>query len=132
MNPKVNVTAVSYLNTKPLLYGIVHHPVQEKINLQVAYPSLIAKALAEGTTDIGLVSTAALLTLPNAEIVGNYGIGASGKVASVCIYSHVPLDMVEKIYLDYQSRTSVKLAEILLKNYWNLSIPLVDALENYI
>lgn len=132
MNSKINVTAVSYLNTKPLLYGIEHHPIREKLNLQVAYPSLIAKALAEGTTDIGLVSTASLLTLPNAEIVGSYGIGASGKVASVCIYSQVPLNKVEKIYLDYQSRTSVKLAEILLKNHWNLAIPLVDAPENYI
>jgi Predicted periplasmic solute-binding protein len=100
--------------------------------LDLEYPSLIAKHLAEGSTDLGLVSTAALLSIPNPQIISDYGIAASGKVASVCIFSQVPLDRIEKIYLDYQSRTSVRLAEILLKKHWNLDIPLEDAPEQYI
>ena len=132
MNHKVKVSAVSYLNTKPLLYGIERHPIRQQIELDLEYPSLIAKHLADGSTDLGLVSTAALLSIPNPQIISDYGIAASGKVGSVCIFSQVPLDRVEKIYLDYQSRTSVRLAEILLKKYWNLEIPLEDAPEQYI
>lgn len=132
MNHKVKVSAVSYLNTKPLLYGIERHPVRQQIELDLEYPALIAQHLAAGSTDLGLVSTAALLTIPNPQIISDYGIAASGKVTSVCIFSQVPLDRVEKIYLDYQSRTSVRLAEILLKKHWNLDIPLKDAPEQYI
>lgn len=132
MSRKIKVSAVSYLNTKPLLYGIEQHKVRERISLDLEYPALIAQHLSEDRTDIGLVSTAALLTVPNAKIISNYGIAASGKVASVCIYSKVPLDQVETIYLDYQSRTSVKLAEILLKRYWGLRIELVNAPQNFI
>jgi len=132
LNHKVKVSAVSYLNTKPLLYGIERHPVIQQIVLNLEYPSLIAKHLTDGSTDLGLVSTAALLNIPNPQIISDYGIAASGKVASVCIFSQVPLDQVEKIYLDYQSRTSVRLAEILLKKHWNLDIPLEDAPEQYI
>lgn len=132
MDRKIKVSAVSYLNTKPLLYGIEQHSVREQISLDLEYPALIAQHLAEDRTDIGLVSTAALLTIPDAKIISNYGIAASGKVASVCIYSKVPLDRVRTIYLDYQSRTSVKLAEILLKRYWGLDIELVNAPENFI
>jgi len=67
------------------------------MELDLEYPSLIAKHLAEGSTDLGLVSTAALLSIPNPQIISDYGIAASGKVASVCIFSQVPLDRVEKI-----------------------------------
>ncbi len=120
------------MNTKPLLFGIEQHDVRQAIELELEYPALIAQHLIENKTDIGLVSTAALLTVPNANIITDYGIAASGKVASVCIYSKVPLDKVNKIYLDYQSRTSVKLAEILLKKYWNLDIELINAPDNFI
>lgn len=114
------------------MFGIERHQVRQEIELELEYPSLIAKHLIANQTDIGLVSTAALLTIPNANIITNHGIAASGKVASVCIYSKQPLDKVSKIYLDYQSRTSVKLAEILLKHYWHLNIELVNAPGNFI
>lgn len=132
MSRKIKVSAVSYLNTKPLLYGIERHPVREQMILDVAYPAMIAERLKNDSTDIGLVSTAALLSIPNARIIADYGIAASGPVASVCIYSMVPIEQLKGIYLDYQSRTSVRLAEILLKKYWQLDIQLLPAPENFI
>lgn len=132
MNRNIKVTAVSYLNTKPLLYGIERHPVLSRIDLNVAYPSQIAAQLQNDTTDIGLVSTAAILTIPNAQIVTDYCIAADGPVASVCIYSNCPLEEVEQIYMDYQSRTSVKLAEILLKNHWKKELTILPAPEDFI
>ncbi len=103
-----------------------------EIDLMLDYPSQLAKDLADNKIDIALLPVAAMLTVPNARIVGDYGIGADGKVASVCIFSHVPMEEIKTVYLDYQSRTSVKLAEVLLKNYWKQEVELKSAPENYI
>jgi chorismate dehydratase len=132
LNRKIKVSAVSYLNTKPLLYGIERHSVLEDMELILEYPALIAQHLREDTVDIGLVPVAAIPTIPNARIVSDYGIAADGKVASVCIYSQVPIDEIDSIYLDYQSRTSVRLAQVLMKHYWKVAVPILQAPENYI
>ncbi|HEV7621321.1 MAG TPA: menaquinone biosynthesis protein [Flavisolibacter sp.] len=124
---KIRVAAVSYLNTKPLLYGIKRHPVMEQIELIEDYPSKIAQMLVDDKVDMGLIPVAASLKLKTWNIVGNYCIGCEGEVASVCIFSDVPLDQVENIYLDYQSRTSVNLARLLLKEYWKINVSFIDA-----
>lgn len=129
---KIKVAAVSYLNTKPLLYGIEQKPFIDLIELSLQYPSIIARQLKENTVDIGLVPVAAIPSIPNAAIISDYGIGADGKVASVSLFSKVPLEEVDTVYLDYQSRTSVKLAKTLLKHYWKKEISYEQAPENYI
>lgn len=115
-----------------MLYGIERHEVMDDIDLQLEYPALIAQHLREDTVDIGLVPVAAIPSIPNARIVSDYGIAADGKVASVCIFSHVPIEEIECIYLDYQSRTSVRLAQVLLKHHWKVQVPILQAPENYI
>lgn len=132
MDRKIKVSAVSYLNTKPLLYGLERHPLMNSIELALEYPALIAQHLKEDTVDVGLVPVAAIPSIPNAHIISDYGIGADGKVASVCIFSKVPVEEIESIYLDYQSRTSVQLAQVLLKHYWKKDVALLQAPENYI
>jgi chorismate dehydratase len=129
---KIKVAAVSYLNTKPLLYGIEHSDLLQDIILTIEYPSIIARQLQEGTIDLGLVPVAAIPTIPNAQIVSDYGIAADGKVASVSLFAQKPMEQIEKVYLDYQSRTSVKLAETLLKYYWKKEVEYLAAPENYI
>jgi chorismate dehydratase len=131
LDRKIKVSAVSYLNTKPLLYGIERHPLMKEIELALEYPALIAQHLRENTVDAGLVPVAAIPTIPGARIISDYGIGADGKVASVCIFSKVPMEQIEKVYLDYQSRTSVRLAQVLLKHYWKKDVVFLTAPENY-
>ncbi len=104
----------------------------QEMDLVLEYPSLIAKHLQEDTTDVGLVPVAAIPSIPNARIISDYGIGADGKVASVCIFSKVPMEQIEQVYLDYQSRTSVRLAQVLLKHYWKKEVVFLQAPENYI
>lgn len=132
MNRKIKVSAVSYLNTKPLLYGIERHPVVDDMELILEYPALIAKHLIDDTVDVGLVPVAEIPSIPNARIVSDYGIAADGKVASVCIFSQVPIEEIDCIYLDYQSRTSIRLAQVLLRHYWKMEVPILQAPENYI
>ena len=124
---KIRVAAVSYLNTKPLLYGIKRHPIINEIELIEDYPSKIAQMLIDGQVDVGLIPVAATLKLKNWRVVTDYCIGCDGPVASVCIFSEVPIEEVERIYLDYQSRTSVNLAKLLLREYWKKEVVLVDA-----
>jgi chorismate dehydratase len=132
LEQKIKVGAVSYLNTKPLLWGIEHSDVINKMELVLDYPANLAKQLANGDIDMALMPVAAMKGIEGARIVGDYGIAADGDVASVCIFSHVPMEEIESVYLDYQSRTSVRLAQLLLKEYWKKDVQLQQAPENYI
>ena len=131
LSKKIRVGAVSYLNTKPLLYGLQHHAISESIELIEDYPANLARALEENTIDIGLVPVAVIPKLPEAHIISNYCIGATGPVASVSIFSQVPMESITSVYLDYQSKTSVNLARILLKNYWKQDVLLLEAPSNF-
>ncbi len=129
---KIKVGAVSYLNTKPLLYGIERsETLMNRIELITDYPSSIAKMLLEDKIDIGLVPVAVIPKMQQHFIVGDYCIGAEGDVASVCLFSDVPLEEIDTILLDYQSRTSVNLCKVLLKNYWKINPQLQDAKEDF-
>lgn len=132
MKERIKVAAVSYLNTKPLIHGFLQEPFNAEIDLNIHYPSIVAQQLIEGSVDIGLVPVAAIPQIPDAHIISDYCIGGVGKVASVCIFSEVPMEEIQEIYLDYQSRTSVRLAEILLREYWQKDIPLLPADVDYI
>jgi chorismate dehydratase len=121
------VGAVSYLNTKPLLYGIQRSPVLQDIELIIDYPSRIASLLLEDEIDIGLVPVAIIPDMKVWFINGDFCIGSQGPVASVCLFSETPIDKIECVMLDYQSRTSVALVRILLKEYWKVSPRLLDA-----
>jgi chorismate dehydratase len=131
LSKKIRVGAVSYLNTKPLLYGLQHHGIYESIELIEDYPANLAKALHDNTIDIGLVPVAVIPSLAESHIISNYCIGATGPVASVCIFSQVPMESITSVYLDYQSKTSVNLARILLKEYWKQDIQLLEAPSNF-
>jgi chorismate dehydratase len=129
---KIRVGAVSYLNTKPLLYGIKRSSVLQQIELIEEYPSKVADMLLNDEIDIGLVPVAVIPKLEEHYIVSDYCIGAEGEVASVALFSDVPVEQVNKVLLDYQSRTSVSLAKILMRDFWKVSPQLEDAAQNYI
>jgi chorismate dehydratase len=132
LDRKWRIGAVSYLNTRPLIWGLEQSGLLAEIELVKAYPAQIAQDLMEGRIDMGLVPVAITPLLKEAHFVSNYCIGAESEVASVCIFSQVPMEEIEKVYLDYQSRTSVQLARILLAQYWKKEVELIKAEEGYI
>ncbi len=132
MGQKIKVAAVSYLNTKPLLYGIERSSIINDIELIVDYPSQLAKSLQDGLIDLALLPVAAMPGIPGAHIISDYGIATDGNVVSVALFSQVPIEEIKTVYLDYQSRTSVKLAQILLKRHWKQDVEYKQASEHYI
>ena len=104
----------------------------QSIELIKDYPAKIAQDLIECNIDIGLVPVAVIPLLKEAHLVSGYCIGAEGPVASVCLFSEVPLDQIKRVYLDYQSRTSVALVRILLAKFWQKEVEFIKAEEGYI
>lgn len=128
---KIKVGAVSYLNTKPLIYGFEQGMMKDEIDLVIDFPANIAELLINNQVDIGLIPVAAIPYLKEHHIISDYCIGCDGEVASVCLFSDVPLAEIEIILMDYQSRTSVELLKVLLKEHWMIQAHLVAGRDNY-
>jgi chorismate dehydratase len=127
---EIRIGAVSYLNTKPLLFGLNQEHFGYPFQLTLDYPANLVKAILEDHIDIGLLPVAAILQLDTFQVVSKYCIGAVGEVASVCLYSNVPIEQVKKVKLDYQSRTSVLLCKLLLKEFYNQPVEFVHAIND--
>ncbi len=124
---KIRVGVVNYLNTKPLLYGLEKEPISSRIGLIGDYPARLAQMLIDNEIDLGLVPVAVLPRLPEYHIAGDYCIGTEGEIASVALFSEVPMSEIKKVYLDYQSKTSVELLKYLMKEYWGINPELIEA-----
>jgi len=131
LDQKIRVGAVSYLNTKPLLYGIERAPVRKDIELIIDYPAKIAMMLLRDEIDMGLVPVGVIPFMQEYYINGGYCIGSNGAVASVCLFSETPIERIRRVLMDYQSRTSVQLAKILLREFWKVSPEIVDAEKDF-
>ncbi len=128
----LKISAVSYLNTKPFLYGIFKAGLESEIDLQLDIPSECARKLVAGEVDMALLPVAALADLPRAHLVSRFCIGANGPVKTVCIFADQPLESLERLYLDFHSRTSVELVKILLEKYWEHTPELLPASQGFI
>jgi len=124
---------VSYLNTKPLLYGLEHGQMSNEVELVLDYPANLVRLLQSNQIDIGLIPVGALPSLGDYHIISDYCIGTEGEVASVAVFSEVPMEEIDTVLLDYQSRTSVMLCKILFEKHWKKKVQFIDAKdESYI
>lgn len=126
---KIRVGIVNYLNTKPLLFGLTKPGIAQKIDLVGAYPSRLTSMLMNDEIDVGLIPVASLLSMPEYHIVGNHCIGTEGEIASVALFSDVPLQEIKKVYLDYQSRSSAALLKFLMKESWGIDPVIIEATD---
>jgi len=110
---RLKVCAVSYLNTVPLVWGLLHGPQQGLFDLEFRIPSGCADQLASGAADIGIVPTFEL-TRQDLEILPGTGIACHGPVRSILLISRRPADQIRTVAMDNSSRTSVQLARVIL------------------
>lgn len=118
MSPLVRLGAVSYLNVRPLVYGLAE---RADVSLRFDVPSECARLLASGEIDLGMVPSITYLDRPGDRIVPGVCIGSEGPVASVALYSRKPLAEVRSIALDTSSRTSAMLTRILCARAFGIS-----------
>ena len=117
---RIRISAVSYLNTKPFVYGLQHSDLIKDVDLSLDIPSLCAYKLSNDLVDIGLIPVAAIADVPGGHIISDYCIASSGTVRTVILVSNVPLNEITKVILDDQSRTSVQLVKVLAKYFWKI------------
>lgn len=105
--------------------------MKDEVELIFDYPAKVAAMLLNDEIDVGLIPVAVLPRLKEHYIISDYCIGASEPVASVCLFSDVPLEEIKEILVDYQSRTSAALLKVLLKKHWNIDPVLTDTSNGY-
>ena len=108
------VSAVGYLNTTPLTWGMLHGPQQGFFDLDFRVPAGCADDLAAGAADIGLIPTFEL-TRQDLEVVPGLGIACRGPVRSILLISSRPAAEIRTLAADSSSRTSVELVRIVLE-----------------
>ncbi|MES2764131.1 MAG: menaquinone biosynthesis protein [Bacteroidota bacterium] len=128
---KHSISIVNYYNTTPFLYGLEHTNFLLQTDLQLDIPSVCAQKLKNKQVEIGLVPVAILPELDSYHIITDYCIGAIGKVDSVKLFSQKPLNELTHVLLDYQSKTSVTLVQVLNKHFWKKNIEFIHATQGF-
>src|SRR5277367_2940448 len=120
---RLKISAISYLNTAPLMWDFEHGDASANLNSDVSYtiPSACAEALRAGTADIGIIPAAAYATVPDLLIIPDIAIAARRAVRSILLVSKIRLDQwpekIRTVALDTSSMTSVALAKILFAKW---------------
>jgi len=119
---RLRISAISYLNTAPLMWDFEHGGSEQRgtaaaFDISYTIPSACARALGEGTADIGIIPAAAYATVPDLAIIPDVAIAARRAVRSILLVSKYPLGQVNTVALDTSSLTSVALTKILFAKW---------------
>ena len=129
--PRLRVSAISYLNTAPLMWSFEHGPEREELqrNFQIDYtlPSHCAQMLADGSADIGIIPVAAYTSIEHLLILPDIAIASDDAVRSILLVSKVPLEKIGTVALDRSSRSSAALVQVLFAKHWKQEANFVPA-----
>jgi len=114
---RLRISAISYLNTAPLMWDFEHGEAGRDFDIAYTLPSSCARSLAEGTADIGIIPAAAYAEIPGLQILPEVAIASRRAVRSILLVSKVPLDQVRSVALDTSSMTSVALTKVLFEKW---------------
>lgn len=115
---RLRISAISYLNTAPLMWDFDHGDAAKDFDIFYSVPSSCAAALQNGTGDIGIIPAIAYNSIPDLVIIPEVAIAARGPVRSILLISEVPLERVRTVATDNSSMTSVALARVLFEKWW--------------
>jgi chorismate dehydratase len=114
---KLRISAISFLNTAPLMWDFEHGKAGEQFDISYTVPSSCARALAEGAADIGIIPAAAYASIPSLQILPDVAIASRQPVRSILLVSKMPIEKVRTVALDTSSMTSVALTKILFEKW---------------
>ena len=115
---RLRISAISYLNTAPLMWDFDHGEAAKDFDIFYSVPSSCAAALREGTGDIGIIPAIAYNSIPGLVVIPDVAIAARGAVRSILLVSKVPLERVRTVATDNSSMTSVALTRVLFEKWW--------------
>jgi chorismate dehydratase len=114
---RLRISAISYLNTAPLMWDFEHAEAGREFDISYTLPSACAWALAEGTADIGIIPAAAYAEIPGLQVLPEVAIASRRAVRSILLVSKVPIENVRTVALDTSSMTSVALTKVLFEKW---------------
>lgn len=117
---KLRVSAVQYLNTVPLIWGIQQKEQQGKFELDFTTPARCAEAVRSGSADVGIIPSIEAQRIENLQVIPGVSISSLERVKSVVLLSKKPLAELRSVALDTSSRTSAALVTILLRRFYKL------------
>jgi len=120
MRPRRRVSAVRFLNTSPLVWGLVHGPQRGIFDVHFSLPSECAEELRAGDADIGLVPSVALARQPDLVVIPGCAVACRGPVRSILFFSRKPIEEITSFAADTSSRTSVVLTQVWLARKFGL------------
>jgi chorismate dehydratase len=120
------LSIIDYLNAAPLNHGFKHGLGFEHFHLKFHVPSACADQLRAGEVDAGLISSIEYLRIPGLRIVPGLCIASPKRVRSVVLLSKVPPEEIRTLALDTSSRTSVVLAQLLLRERYGVHPVVTD------
>jgi len=113
----LRIGCVSYLNTKPLIYGLDSQP---DIQLSLRVPARLLDGLHDGSFDVALLPVIDYQRFDNLLVVPSAGIGCNGPTLTVRIFSKIPIEAITTLACDIESHTSVALARIILAELYGI------------
>jgi chorismate dehydratase len=114
---RLRISAISYLNTAPLMWDFEHGTAGQNYDISYTLPSSCARALQAATADIGIIPAAAYTQIPDLAILPDIAIASRRPVRSILLVSKLPLEKVRTVALDTSSMTSVALTKILFEKW---------------
>ena len=115
---KLTISAISYLNTAPLMWDFEQGSAGSNFEISYTLPSQCAKELQEGSADIGIIPAAAYASIAGLDILPGVAIASRRPVQSILLASKDPLDKVRSVAVDTSSLTSVALTKVLFAKWW--------------
>lgn len=114
----MRISAISYLNTAPLMWDFEHGLANSEFEISYTVPSQCAAEVGRGTVDIGIIPAAAYAAIPNLAIIPGVAIASKRAVRSILLVSRKSLDKIQTVALDSSSLTSVALTRVLFEKFW--------------
>ncbi len=115
---RLRISAISYLNTAPLMWDFEHGDAGRDFEISYTLPSQCAEALRSETADIGIIPAAAYTSVPDLAILPGVAIASRRPVRSILLVSKLPIERIKTVALDTSSMTSVALTKVLFARWW--------------
>ena len=116
--PGLRISAISFLNTAPLMWDFEHGDAAANFDIAYTVPSACAAALAAGKADIGIIPAFAYAEISGLAILPNIAIASKDRVRSILLVSKKPIEDAETVATDSSSRTSVALLQVLFTKFF--------------